>query len=109
MMLPGPETPRHLYYAHFNSLRDTITNMEVFLVCLQLTPGNTREAAKLREHELRSALIILDSIMMHNNSRSHGSVIITGDLNNAVEDEPCVNILRAVSYTHLTLPTKRIV
>lgn len=99
MMLPGPETPRHLYYAHFNALRDTITNMEVFLMCLQLTPGNTKEAVKLREHELKSALIILDSILMHNSSRSHGSVIVCGDLNNMVDDEPCVTILRERLYS----------
>eukprot|EP00744_Colponema_vietnamica_P017977 GILI01025330.1.p1 GENE.GILI01025330.1~~GILI01025330.1.p1 ORF type:complete len:465 (-),score=88.62 GILI01025330.1:43-1353(-) len=98
MMLPGPETPRHLHFGIFVALRDTITNLELFIANLQLTAGATKEAALLREAECKAALTVVDSITMHNSSRSHGTVMFCGDLNNVSDDEPCVEMLRERFY-----------
>lgn len=98
MMLPGPETPRHLHFGIFAALRDTITNLEVFVANLQLTPGSTKEAVLLREHECKAAMVVMDAITSNNSSRSHGTVIVCGDLNNVTDDEPCVEMLRERFY-----------
>ena len=99
MMLPGPETPRHLHFGIFASLRDTITNLEVFVANLQLTAGATKEAMQLREYEVKAALTVIDAIVSNNSSRSHGTIIVCGDLNNVTDDEPCVEILRDRFYS----------
>ncbi|GET85354.1 hypothetical protein, conserved [Leishmania tarentolae] len=94
LMMPGRDIGRRFHFAHFIGMRDKVTNMTLYIACVQLTAGATEEAADVRLHEARQVLTILDALGRHDADRSHQSHMVCGDLNNQVDDEPCVELLR---------------
>ncbi|CAG9567065.1 conserved hypothetical protein [Leishmania major strain Friedlin] len=94
LMMPGRDIGQRFHFAHFVGMRDKVTNMTLYVACVQLTAGATAEAADVRLHEARQVLTILDALGRNDADRSHQSHIVCGDLNNQADDEPCVELLR---------------
>ncbi|KAG5488075.1 hypothetical protein LSCM1_08139 [Leishmania martiniquensis] len=94
LMMPGRDIGQRFHFAHFAGMRDKVTNMTLYVACVQLTAGATAEAADVRLHEARQVLTILDALARNDTDRSHQSHIVCGDLNNRTDNEPCVELLR---------------
>ncbi|KAG5508620.1 hypothetical protein JIQ42_08407 [Leishmania sp. Namibia] len=94
LMMPGRDIVQRLHFAHFVGMRDKVTNMTLYVACVQLTAGATAEAADVRLHEAKQVLTVLDALARNDADRSHQSHIVCGDLNNQADSEPCVDLLR---------------
>ncbi|KPA73136.1 putative mitochondrial hypothetical protein [Leptomonas pyrrhocoris] len=94
LMMPGRDLHRHFHFAHFAGMRDKVTNMTLYVACVQLTAGDSVEAVRVRQHEARQVLTLLEAMTRNDADRSHMTCIICGDLNNQADDEPCVALLR---------------
>lgn len=94
LMMPGRDLGPRFHFAHFAGMRDKVTNMTLYLACVQLTAGATAEAVEVRQHEARQVLTILDAISRNDADRAHQSQVVCGDLNKTTDDEPCVELLR---------------
>ncbi|CAJ1015579.1 putative Endonuclease/Exonuclease/phosphatase family [Leishmania utingensis] len=99
LMMPGRDVGQRFHFAHFVGMRDKVTNMTLYVACVQLTAGATAEAANVRLHEARQVLTILDALGRHDADRSHQSHIVCGDLNNQTDDEACVELLRSTFFS----------
>lgn len=94
LMMPGRDIGRHFHFAHFVGMRDKVTNMTVYVACVQLTAGGSAEAVAVRTHEARQVLTLLEAMARNDTDRSHLTSVVCGDLNNQTDDEPCVELLR---------------
>ncbi|EPY30913.1 hypothetical protein STCU_03790 [Strigomonas culicis] len=94
LMMGGAEYGKHFHFVHLVSMRDKVTNLNVFLACVQFTAGNTQRAREIRLHEASQTLRLLQAIIKNDGDRSHSTVLICGDLNVESDDEPCVEELR---------------
>lgn len=98
-LMPGAELPNHLSYAQFCSLKDKITNLDVLVANVQLTVGETEEAKAIRAQEASMVVKVLKAITAQSVDRSHGTVIVCGDLNNCDDEEECVLVLRQLFFS----------
>ncbi|KAK7194883.1 Endonuclease/Exonuclease/phosphatase family [Novymonas esmeraldas] len=94
LMMPGRDLGHRFHFVHIVGMRDKVTNLTLYVACVQLTAGATPEAAEVRLHEARQVLTLLDAFARNDADRSHQSHIVCGDLNNHTDGEPCVELLR---------------
>ncbi|EPY32087.1 hypothetical protein AGDE_08872 [Angomonas deanei] len=94
ILIHGVDLGRSFHFAHFTSLRDKVTNLNLVIACVQFTAGDTSAAVETRLHEAKQTLRILEGMQKNDADRSHMSAVICGDLNNQSDDEPCVEVLR---------------
>jgi endonuclease/exonuclease/phosphatase family metal-dependent hydrolase len=94
LMMPGRDIGRHFHFAHIVGMRDRVTNMTLYIACVQLTAGDSAAAVRVRQHEARQVLTLLEAMARNDADRSHMTAVVCGDLNNQTEDEPCVELLR---------------
>ncbi|KPI87860.1 hypothetical protein ABL78_3087 [Leptomonas seymouri] len=99
LMMPGRDIGRHFHFAHFVALRDKVTNMTLYVACVQLTAGGSAEAVSIRRHEARQVLTLLEALARNDTDRSHLTCVVCGDLNNRADDEPCVELLRDAFFS----------
>lgn len=94
LMMPGRDIGHHFHFVHFVGMRDKVTNMTIYVACVQLTAGDTDEAVAVREHEAKQVVLMLAAFGRNDSDRSHMTTMVCGDLNNTTDDEPCVEVLR---------------
>ncbi|KAF8280464.1 putative Endonuclease/Exonuclease/phosphatase family [Trypanosoma cruzi] len=94
ILMPGKDLVQNLHFAHVVAMRDKITNMTLNVVCVQYTAGESKEAAKIRLHEARQTLQVLDALNRNDTDRAHMSNVICGDFNNVHDEEACVQLMR---------------
>lgn len=99
LMMPGRDIGRHFHFAHFVGLRDKVTNMTLYVACVQLTAGDSAEAVEVRAHEARQVLTLLEAMRRNDTDRAHITSVVCGDLNNQCDEEPCVELLRGKLFS----------